>query len=204
MQKKSKLVFWLQLSIILLTAVLFLAINETWKFGKQARKAAEVIEALRADKAELAGDLADIQGTPLEYLLLFRRATLARFERIEPRWNQIMEAIWSASKKHGVPAEIIVAKIEHESGFMPDAVGPMGEWGLTQINDSAWPSFDTKRGFDINYNADFGCMVFSKCLEAAKGNIREALRLYNGKGGLMDGMIPYADRVLNGRFMKIK
>jgi len=139
----------------------------------------------------------------MAYLLLYRRATLARFERIEPRWDEIMEASWRMSRKHGVPPEITIAKMEHESFFNPDAVGPSGEFGLMQVYPPAWPQFDTGRGFDVEYNIEFGCRIFAGCLKKTNGNVREALRLYNGKGAIPEGMKPYADRVLNGRVMTI-
>jgi len=189
---------------VVLTVVLALSWKTNWKQAGEIRKLEIKLADSQADVAELKGDMEDMAQTPLAYLMLYRRATLARFEKIEPRWDQIMEASWRAAKKHGVSPEITVAKIEHESFFSPEAIGPCGELGLMQIYPPAWPQFDTSRGMDIEYNVDFGCRVFANCMKIANGNIREALRLYNGRGNLPEGMIPYADRVLNGRTMKIK
>ena len=185
-------------------AFIAMAWPEIWKRGNKIEKLEKQVEVLKADKVELVGDIKDINETPIEYLLLYRRATLARFEKIEPRWDQIMETSWRLSKKYGVPAEITIAKMEHESFFNPSAIGPLGEYGLLQIYAPAWPQFDTARGFDIEYNLDFGIQVFAGCLKQANGDIREALRFYNGRGALPEGMLPYSDRVLSGRSMKIK
>lgn len=184
--------------------VLILAWTEIWSVRKELRQAQAKVEALEADKGELLGTIEDLKEFPVEYFMLYRRATIARFERIEPRWDRIMEAAWRSSKKNGVPAEITIAKIEHESGFNPEAIGMKGELGLMQIYPPAWPQFNTARGFEIEYNIDFGCGVFAGCMKQANGDIREALRLYNGKGELPPGVIPYSDRVLNGRSMKVK
>lgn len=189
-----------------IVAAIFIVIAwpEIWKRGSRIRDLEKQIEILKSEKAELAGDIKDISETPIEYLLLYRRATLARFERIEPRWDQIMETSWRLSIKHGVPADITIAKMEHESFFNPAAIGPLGEYGLMQIYSPAWPQFNIARGFDIEYNLDFGIQIFAGCLKQANGDIREALRLYNGRGALPEGVLPYADRVLGGRSMKIK
>jgi len=192
------------LAISILVGMLAFAWVTLWQRQAEIRKLESSIADARADVAELRGDIEDMAQTPLAYLMLYRRATLARFEKIEPRWDKIMEASWRLANKHGVSPEITIAKIEHESFFTPEAIGPCGELGLMQIYPPAWPQFDTSRGMDIEYNIDFGCRVFASCMKIANGNIREALRLYNGRGNLPEGMIPYADRVLNGRTMKIK
>jgi len=189
----------------LLACLIFIALAwpEIWRRGEKINGLeAQLVEA-KAQLAEAQERIAELEGSPMAYLLLYRRATLARFERIEPRWDEIMEATWRASIKHGVPAEITIAKMELESFFNPDAVGSKGEMGLMQIYPPAWPQFNTARGFDIGYNADFGCQVFAYCMKTSKGDIREALRRYNGLGSLPDGIVPYADRVLNGRAMTI-
>lgn len=189
---------------IILAGILAIAYREVWQRGAQIKRLEAQVETLRADKAELAGDLAEMQQTPLAYLLLYRRATLARFERIEPRWDEILETTWTMAKKHGVPADVIIGQLELESNFDPAAVGAKGEVGLLQIYAPAWPQFDLARGMEIKYNLDFGCMIFARCMKDAKGDIREALRFYNGQGKLPEGLAPYADRVLGGRAMRSK
>jgi soluble lytic murein transglycosylase-like protein len=200
---------WPIVALAVAIAILALCWAALWHRDGIIRDMEAEIAGLKGDVAEAKGELQDAQAelaemkeTPLEYLLLYRRATIARFERTEPRWDRIMEAAWRSSKKHGVPPEITVAKIEHESFFNPDAIGPVGEIGLMQIYPAAWPQFDQARGLDIEYNTDFGCRVFAGCLKAAKGNVRDALVLYNGRGPLPEGMLPYPDRVLNGRSLK--
>ena len=189
----------------ILIAVLFVILGLSWADGWRAKSEARKHEAraikAEADCRELQGELDDMKASPIGYLLLYRRATIARFSMIEPRWDEIMEAIWSASQKWGVPAEITAAKIERESMFRPDAIGQSGEMGLMQVLPPAWPSFDTKRGFEISYNVDFGARIFASCMKTEKGDIRKALRRYNGMGELPTGVLPYADRVLSGKIM---
>lgn len=201
--KSNRAAIGLLLFMVIVVVTMILAWAEVWKRGGTIRKLEDRISEMQSELRSARVELEDLQQTPIAYLLLYRRATLARFERIEPRWDEIMEQSWRASLKHGVPAEITIAKIEHESNFNPEAVGSKGELGLMQIYPPAWPQFDTARGMEIAYNVDFGCSVFASCMKQAKGNIREALRLYNGKGELAEGMIPYPDRVLNGRSMKV-
>jgi soluble lytic murein transglycosylase-like protein len=187
---------------VILGGILGLAWREVWYRGKQIAELEHKLKAAEGEARVLAGELEDIKSSPLSYLILYRRASLARLERIEPRWDEMIVETWAAAKKTGVPPEMALAIIEHESFFNADAIGPRGEFGLMQIYPPAWPQFDTSRGFEIAYNVGFGCRVFAGCLKEAKGNLREALRLYNGRGELPEGMIPYPDRVLNGRTIR--
>jgi soluble lytic murein transglycosylase-like protein len=99
----------------------------------------------------------------------------------------------AASKRTGIPIDILIAQGKQESGFNPDAVGTAGEIGLHQIKPStaADPGFGMK-GIDpvtlrdpavnINFAADY--------LRARAGNVNfndptavdAALRSYNGGG----------------------
>jgi soluble lytic murein transglycosylase-like protein len=192
------LLVWTILSIVLVP----LFWREVWKRGDQIKELEKKIALKDADLREAQFDLDEMKGTPIEYFMLYRKATLARFELIEPRWDRIMEASWRAARKNGVAPDVFIGVVELESFFNPNAIGTRGEQGLAQVYAPAWPQFDTSRGFEIEYNLDFGAMIFASCMKQAKGNIREALRLYNGRGELPEGMIPYPDRVLAGRTMK--
>jgi soluble lytic murein transglycosylase-like protein len=200
--RRAKL--YLAIALVVSLVVLATAWSEIWNRGAKIAGLEAELEAKKGDVRVLEGELSDLRSSPEAYLLLYKRASLARLEKIEPRWNEIVSETWEAARKHGVPPEIVIAIIEHESRFNPEAIGSAGEFGLMQIYPAAWPQFDTSRGFEIAYNIDFGCRVFSGCLKEAKGDIREALRLYNGRGELPEGMIPYPDRVLNGRTIRRK
>jgi soluble lytic murein transglycosylase-like protein len=192
------------LAIVMLSIVLSLSWWNIWQLKAENRSLESDKATLQADLAEAKGDIEDMKDTPLEYLILYRRATIARFERIEPRWDSIMEANWRLSKKHGVSPDISLARMEHESFYNPDAIGPCGERGLMQVYPPAHPQFDISRGSEVEYGIDYGCRIFASCLKRANGDIKKALTLYNGTGTLPDGMRPYSERVLNSRVMKIK
>lgn len=202
-KKESGLPWWIVFSIIS-SIIITLAITTIWKRNAEIKDLERQLGKTRSDLEEVRGDLSDMKGTPLAYLMLYRRATLARFERIEPRWDEIMETSWRMSIKHGIPADVVIGQMETESGFDPAAIGPKGEIGLLQVYPPAWPQFDIAKGFDIDYNIDFALGVLAACLKQTAGDIREALRFYNGQGKLPEGMKPYADRVLSGRSMRIK
>jgi hypothetical protein len=189
------------LVIIGLLVLLVLAVSTIWERQGECRRLAGDLDVARALASDRQVELEQIEQSPLGYLLLYRRMTFARFGRIEPRWEQIVDAVWFSSRKWGVSPYLTAAKVEHESFFNPEAVGSHGEIGLMQILPSAWPQLDVKRAFDVAYNVDFGAMIFSGCMKRANGNIRKALQLYNGLGELPEGMLPYADRVLAGKMM---
>lgn len=72
----------------------------------------------------------------------------------------------AASKRTGIPIDVLIAQAKQESGFNPDAVGSAGEIGLHQVKPStaADPGFGLK-GIDpktladpatnINFAADY-------------------------------------------------
>lgn len=156
----------------------------------------------KAETAELRNLYEESTGRPLAFFVLYRKMTEARLKVIEPRWGEIVEATWRCSLRWNVPAELTAAKMEHESFFNPAAVGSLSEMGLMQIFPPAHPQFDVRRGFEIEYNIDYGCRIFSRLLTETKGDLRESLRRYNGMGVLPPGMLPYADRVLGGMVMR--
>lgn len=99
----------------------------------------------------------------------------------------------AASKRTGIPIDVLIAQAKQESGFNPNAVGGAGEIGLHQIKPStaADPGFGLK-GIDpatlkdpavnINFAADY--------MRAKAGNpnfndpksVDAALAAYNGGG----------------------
>lgn len=99
----------------------------------------------------------------------------------------------AASKRTGIPMDVLIAQGKQESNFNPDAVGSAGEIGLHQIKPStaAQPGYGLK-GIDpatlkdpavnINFAADY--------LKAKAGNpnfndpasVNAALASYNGGG----------------------
>jgi hypothetical protein len=100
----------------------------------------------------------------------------------------------AASKRTGIPVDVLIAQGKQESGFNPNAVGSAGEIGLHQIKPSTGrdPGFGM-RGIDpatlkdptvnINFAADY---LKARAGEAANlsnpADVDRALAAYNGGG----------------------
>ncbi len=82
--------------------------------------------------------------------------------------------------KHDVPLALILAIMERESNFNPDAVSPTNDYGLMQINKI---NFETLRseGIDpLTYegNIEAGCKILGEYIKRY-GDIELALMAYN-------------------------
>jgi hypothetical protein len=85
---------------------------------------------------------------------------------------------------------VVRAIIQVESKGDTMAVSKTGDYGIMQVNKRVWHSkFDFNRIHELEYGIYAGYSVFSMCMKQARGNTRQALRLYNGS-------YSYADRVM--------
>jgi hypothetical protein len=85
---------------------------------------------------------------------------------------------------------IVRAIIQVESKGDTLAISKTGDYGIMQVNKRVWHSkFDFNRIHELEYGIYAGYSVFSMCMKQARGNTRQALRLYNGS-------YSYADRVM--------
>lgn len=96
----------------------------------------------------------------------------------------------SVKPEHRKAVICIIAK---ESDFRPYVISTFGgrNYGLMQVNYGAWHNvFDFNRMLDPAYNIECGYYVLLQCLKQSKGDMRLALKLYNGSW-------EYADAVLS-------
>jgi soluble lytic murein transglycosylase-like protein len=104
-------------------------------------------------------------------------------------------AIATVATTHGVPAEVLTAKIAQESRFRGHVVGSAGEKGASQLMPMHVKGIDP---FEIEANLDKGASVLATELKKTKGDVYLALRHYNG-GGRAEAMPKtdiYAAKVL--------
>lgn len=90
--------------------------------------------------------------------------------------------------KPKVRPEVMVALIDHESGFNPNAASPTNDHGLTQLHG--------RPVYDIGRNIELGVMHLLGCLITAGGNEQRALACYNGGGSPPPASFRYADAIL--------
>lgn len=111
-------------------------------------------------------------------------------EKIAPA-NRIDTVINSiVSQEH---VDIVKAIIHVESRGDSLAVSKTGDYGIMQINKRTWQKvYDFNRILELEYNITAGYEILKRCLAASNGNMRHALKRYNGKWS-------YADKVMKVR-----
>ncbi len=103
----------------------------------------------------------------------------------------ILVAIMLASRAFDVPAHLIAAVIDQESGFNVNALGDRDSEGiahsfsLMQLNDKgAGYGYDPSQLLDPYFNIMVGTEYLKACMNAFPNNIKLAISAYNqGQGG---------------------
>ena len=84
-----------------------------------------------------------------------------------------------ASRRHGVPADLIRSVIRWESNFDPRAVSPAGALGLMQLMPGTAAELGVRNPFDIEQNVRTGTAYMAYLLDRFNGNLALALAAYN-------------------------
>ena len=95
----------------------------------------------------------------------------------------------NAVYKHVLPEHTAVIRkiIWVESRGDSTAVSTTGDYGIMQVNKKCWGRrFDFNRMLELEYGLLAGYEVFKICLDTANGDIRLALKLYNGSWSYVD------------------
>jgi hypothetical protein len=103
----------------------------------------------------------------------------------------------TAAKRTGLPASVVAAQINDESGFNPHAVSPTGAEGIAQFEPGTWKTWGKGSPFDpaASLNAYSGFM--RQLLKQEHGSVRNALAAYNAGPGNIPAGLGYADHILS-------
>lgn len=116
--------------------------------------------------------------------------------RPEGTQTRIAQAVRVASKKHGVPQNLIKAVIKQESAFNPQATSHCGAQGLMQLMPGTAKELGVKDSYNIEQNIDGGAKYLSQMLRMFKGDVKKSLAAYNaGPGNVKKhgGIPPFAE-----------
>ena len=77
-----------------------------------------------------------------------------------------------------VPAELVHAIIEVESGWRPDAVSPKGAVGLMQLMPATAAAFGVRNRYDIEQNIRGGVAYLAHLMRQFRGELRLVVAAY--------------------------
>lgn len=114
--------------------------------------------------------------------------------------------VTNAAAQLGIPASVVAAQINLESGFDPTALSRTGAQGIAQFEPGTWASYGT--GSPDNPTNAFAAYVkyMSVLLKQEGGSIYDALEAYNAGPGNLSAGSGYASTILSnaGEFDSIK
>ncbi|WP_412031140.1 transglycosylase SLT domain-containing protein [Halomonas sp. GD1P12] len=130
-------------------------------------------------------DGAAYQDTAMRQWAARMHAPLSRFISDAGQRDALLTRLYQEARLAGLPPSLILALIEVESAFRPDAVSSAGATGLMQI----MPFWVAELGLPIDdltdphRNLRYGCTILAHYLAVESGDFTRALARYNGSLG---------------------
>jgi soluble lytic murein transglycosylase-like protein len=100
--------------------------------------------------------------------------------------EKVAPLLESAAKAQRLPAKLLHAVVEQESGYRACAVSGKGAKGLMQLMPATAEQFQVKDAFDPRENLDAGAKFLRQLLEKYKGDLSLSLAAYNAGAATVD------------------
>jgi len=187
-------IFWVFYVMVLFLTVVFLSDQN----NERKSKILDLNKKITILEGKLANNKMNLSLIPE---LKYKSEAL---KRKYPSFAKITEIVFRKSKDYGLDPNLIMGLIEIESNFKRYAVSSKGAYGLMQINYNVWKdeyNLNPERIFDIEYNIDIGMKILKRYLKVAKGDLMQALHLYNN--GYLYNNEAYKYKVISTVFSKI-
>lgn len=110
--------------------------------------------------------------------------------------RDIRTYVRTVALRHGVPPELVLAIVEAESDFNPQAVSPRGARGLMQLMPVTASSLDVDDSFDPYENIEAGVRHLRRLIDRFDGDLPLVLAAYNAGEGAVQfygGVPPYRE-----------
>ena len=119
---------------------------------------------------------------------------LSRFIEDPERRTRLLDRVQQEARLAGLAPGIVMAVIQVESAFRPDAVSSAGALGLMQVMPFWVEALGRSEDdlFDPLLNLRYGCTILAHYLALEDGDLTRALARYNGSRG----QTWYPERVL--------
>lgn len=106
--------------------------------------------------------------------------------------------VTQAAANTGLPAAIVAAQINEESGFKPSVTSPTGAQGIAQIEPDTWAGLGIAGSpYDPGPALAGYSKIMRQLLAQFHGNVRDALAAYNAGAGNLAAGYGYADAILS-------
>lgn len=135
------------------------------------------------EEAEKAEQAEAVTSTVTRGPALLSHAICTEFKRPCGETARILNVVLEEAARHDIDPALAVGIALRESGFRPDARSSTGDHGLLQVNYK-WHGYKVKRLrdlYDVRTNVRIGLGYLQELLSKTEGNVKAALRMYNGK-----------------------
>ena len=113
-----------------------------------------------------------------------------------PAGSDLRALATAAARRHSLDPDLVLALVQVESAFRPDAVSPKGAKGLTQLMPGTARELGVQDVLDPAQNLDGGARYLRQLLTRYGGDVKRALAAYNAGPGAVDrhqGVPPFRE-----------